>query len=75
MTRTLRIEFNASGHGWTVRDNMPIRAILIAAVQEWGEGKYQVKFSVGRAWAVEKEHKPGVFRAMGVAVVTQERAL
>ena len=73
--KNLMVEFNASGHKWTVRDNMPIRAILIAAVQEWGEGKYQVKFSVGRAWAVEKEHKPGVFRAMGVAVVTQERAL
>lgn len=73
--KNLLIEFNASGHKWAVRDNMPIRAILIAAVQEWGEGKYQVKFSVGRAWAVEKEHKPGVFRAMGVAVVTQERTL
>ena len=73
--KNLLIEFNASGHKWAVRDNMPIRAILTAAVQEWGEGKYQVKFSVGRAWAVEKEHKPGVFRAMGVAVVTQERAL
>ena len=73
--KNLMVEFNTSGHKWAVRDNMPIRAIITAATREWGEGRYQVKFSVGRAWAVEKEHKPGVFRAMGVAVVTQERTL
>ena len=72
-SRVLMVEFNATGRRWPVKDALPIRAIVIAAEKEWGAGKYQVKFSVGRAWAVEKEHKPGVFRPVGVAVVTSER--
>lgn len=71
--KVLMIEFNATGRQWAVPDSMPIRAIKTAAAQEWGEGTYEVTHSVGRAWAVRKEHRPGAFRPVGVAVVTTKR--